>query len=93
MRYVIGLNTAQYAGLLERLNEMNRVRPEIFLEKDLIPAVQNAKIYEENIEKSLPYCEQDKLKGKLFTLLLQQIGVENASIKFIQWNFLRQDCS
>ena len=57
MRYVIELNTAQYVGLLERLIELNKEKPEIFLKENLIPAVQNAKIYEENIEKSLPYCE------------------------------------
>jgi len=48
MRYVIELNTAQYVGLLERLIELNKEKPEIFLKKNLIPAVQNAKIYDEN---------------------------------------------
>lgn len=51
MRYVIELNTSQYVGLLERLIEMDRVRPEIFLKENLIPAIQNAKIYDENPEE------------------------------------------
>jgi hypothetical protein len=50
MIYKIELNTAQYVGLLERLNEMNREKPEIFLKENLIPAIQNAKIYDENVE-------------------------------------------
>ena len=57
MTYKIELDTAQYVGLLERLIELNKDKPEIFLKENLIPAVQNAKIYDENIEKSLPYCE------------------------------------
>ena len=57
MTHNIELDTAQYVGLLERLIELNKEKPEIFLKENLIPAIQNAKIYEENIEKSLPYCE------------------------------------
>lgn len=58
MAHKIELDTAQYVGLLERLIELNKEKPEIFLKENLIPAVQNAKIYEENIEKSLPYCNR-----------------------------------
>jgi len=48
MTYKIELDTAQYVGLLERLIELNKEKPEIFLKENLIPAVQNAKIYDEN---------------------------------------------
>ena len=51
MTHNIELDTAQYVGLLERLIELNKEKPEIFLKENLIPAIQNAKIYEENIEK------------------------------------------
>ena len=51
MIYKIELDTTQYIGLLERLIEMDRVNPEIFLKENLIPAVQSAKIYEENLEE------------------------------------------
>ena len=57
MTYKIELDTAQYVGLLERLIELNKDKPEIFLKENLIPAVQNAKIYDENPKESLPYCE------------------------------------
>lgn len=51
MTYKIELDTAQYVGLLERLIELNKDKPEIFLKENLIPTVQNAKIYEENLEE------------------------------------------
>ena len=49
MKYKIELDTAQYVELLERLIEMDRVNPDFFLKENLIPAIQNAKIYEENL--------------------------------------------
>lgn len=48
MTYKIELNTAEYIGLLDRLNKLNEERPEKFLKDDLIPKIQNAKIYDEN---------------------------------------------
>lgn len=48
MTYKIELNTAEYIGLLDRLNKLNEERPEKFLKDDLIPKIQTAKIYDEN---------------------------------------------
>ena len=51
MTYKIELNTAEYIGLLDRLNKLNEERPEKFLKDDLIPKIQKAKVYDENPEK------------------------------------------
>lgn len=47
MKFVIKLNPVDYYGLLDRLKMQNEERHEIFLD-ELIPKIQNAKIYDEN---------------------------------------------
>ena len=60
MEFVIKLNPVDYYGLLDRLKMQNKERHEIFLD-ELIPKIQNAKIYDENPKESLPYCSRTSL--------------------------------